>query len=280
MKKTVLLRSLALGCLLGATTVTVRAQAIVDGGTYKLTHHGVTDPATGQALCLDVDFDSNQPGASIGQYLDNGLDAQRFIFEKQTDGSYKLRHKNTQLYVQPVGLATAANTGIEQNVSSSSDAQRWIITNTGADGYKFTLKATASAALPQVLEIGFGSNVPGARVNLFDDNGFVPAQRWDLTLIANPLATRRASEAALQLEAYPNPAGPNQELKVRVQTARNGAAEVQVLDVLGQVVHTQQTSLRAGGNVVSIGGKALASGVYMVRLRQNDLFQQTRVVRQ
>ena len=193
MKKSVLFGSLATLCLVLSGQAS-RAQALVSGATYKLTHYGKTAPApnAGQSLCLDVDFDKSTAGVSIGQYLDNGLNSQRFILELQDDGSYKIRHKGTVMYVQPVALATAAGTQIEQNVASTSDAQKWIITPDaalGKDIYKLALKGTTAPV--QILEIGYGSDAPGARVNLFDDNGFAAAQRWQFTMIA-PLATINA----------------------------------------------------------------------------------------
>ena len=108
MKKNVLFASLAVACLLGAAHSAQAQGAIVDGATYKLTHYGVvadgSEPLVpaGSALCLDVDNNSPNAGTSIGQWGDNGNNAQRFIFELQADGSYKFRHKGTVLYVQPV----------------------------------------------------------------------------------------------------------------------------------------------------------------------------------
>lgn len=254
----------------------------MSGGTYKFTHFGVTAPApdAGKALCLDVDFNDSKAGTSVGQYLDNGLDSQRFILEGQPDGSYKIRHKGTVMYVQPVGLATAATTKIEQNVASTSDAQKWIITPDAVSGpgvYKLSLKGTTNPV--QVLEIGFGSNAPGARVNLYDDNGFVPAQRWLLTAIA-PLATINARNSGLTAEAYPNPVGPGQRLMVQVNAVNNGPADLDVLDVLGHKVCAQAHALKQGVNNLEISNTTLAAGVYIVRLRQGNCIQQTRLVQQ
>ena len=103
------------------------AQAIVDGATYKITHYGITAP-TGEPLCVVVANNSAVAGTAIGQYLDNGNDAQRFIFEKQTDGSFKLRHKSTNMYIQTVGLSSAVFTQLEQGPATDDTAQRWVIT--------------------------------------------------------------------------------------------------------------------------------------------------------
>jgi hypothetical protein len=255
-----------------------------------MTRYGVLSGSTtpgapaGQPLCLDVDGNSSAAGTSIGQWVDNGNDAQRFIFELQTDGSYKLRHKGTVMYVQTVGLSKTVNTQIEQNVllTTGDDAQRWIITDPNSNGrYKFTLKNSANAAgISQVLETGFASDAPGARVNLFDDNGFEPAQRWQLALISAPTSTKSATNAALRTEAYPNPAGPGQRLGLRVEATKAGAAEIEVLDVLGKQLYHQRELLKQGANVLSLGGETLAAGVYVVRVHQGEFVQQTRVVQQ
>ncbi|MCR5887568.1 RICIN domain-containing protein [Hymenobacter sp. J193] len=281
MKKSVLFGSFATACLLGVAQLAVaQAQTLVNGGTYKITHFGKVDPTTKTPLCLDVDFNSADAGTSIGQWIDNGFDAQRFVLEAQTDGSYKIRHVGTPMYLQPVALNTAAGTQIEQNVSSDSDAQRWLITNTGDDLFELMLKATKDAAKPQVLEVGFASDVPGARVNLWDDTDFAEAQRWQLTLISSPTANKKTNPAELNAEVYPNPLGRSQELSVKVTTARSGAAEVELLDVLGHKVLGQRAALRVGSNTVSLSRQPLAAGIYILRVSQGNYIQQTRIVQQ
>ena len=290
MKKTLLFGSLAALCLLGTNQSAQAQGAIIPGATYKMVHYGV--PADGSAsafgvpagtpLVLDVNLNLTTAGASIGQWGDNGNDGQRYVFVLQTDGSYKLRHQGTVMYVQTVGLAKAAGTRIEQNVllTSGDDAQRWFITDPNNNGrYKFTLKNSANATgVSQVLEIGFGSPAPGAPVNLYDDNGFEQAQRWELTRTA--LATKNAAESALWIQAYPNPVGQGQRLNLRVEAQRPGQAEVEVLDVMGRKVYSQSTELRMGGNPIALTNAPLSPGLYLVRLRQGSFVQQTQLVQQ
>ncbi len=290
MTKFLLFGSVLTVFLAGATTSAWAQGAIVNGGTYKMTHYGVLSGNTTPGadpnlpLCLDVDANLATAGTSIGQWVDNGNDAQRFIFELQTDGSYKLRHKGTEMYVQSVALSKTAGAQIEQNVllPTGDDSQRWLITDPNGNGrYKFTLKNSANAAgVPQVLEIGFASNSPGARVNLWDDNGFETAQRWGLTLITTATATKAASNAALKTQAYPNPAGPGQRFALRVEATKTGTAEIEVLDVLGKKIHRQSEILKAGSSVVSLRGPQLAAGLYVVRVHQGEFTQQTRLVQQ
>ncbi|GAC1375759.1 MAG: hypothetical protein NVS3B25_10850 [Hymenobacter sp.] len=288
MKKTLLIGSMAaVGLLLAGQTASAQG-AITNGATYKMTHYGVVSDGNtpgapaGQPLCLDVDLNLATAGTSIGQWVDNGNDAQRYVFELQTDGSYKLRHQGTVMYVQPVGLSKAQGTKIEQNVlvTSNDDAQRWFITDPNSNGrYKFTLKNSANAAgVSQCLEVGFGSSAPGARVNLFDDNGFEPAQRWVLTRTA--LAAKNGVDVGLWAQAYPNPLAQGQPLTVRVEAARSGPAEVQVLDALGRQVYRQAAELRIGGNPIALTNAGLAPGLYLVRVSQAGIVQQTQVVQE
>lgn len=264
--------------------------AITNGGVYKLTHYGVVADGSaaqfgvpaGTPLCLDVDNNLSTAGTSIGQWGDNGIDAQRFVFVLQSDGSYKLRHLGTVMYVQSVGLSKVQGTQIEQNVlaATNDDAQRWFVTDPNNNGrYKLTLKNTANAAgVSQVLEVGFGSPAPGARVNLWEDNGFEPAQRWVLTRTALAAATKNAADGLLWLQAYPNPLAQGQMLSLLIEAQRNGKADIEVVDVMGRVVHHEAADLRAGGNPLTLQSNPLAPGLYLVRLHQSGSVQQTQVV--
>ncbi len=286
MKKTLLSASLTALGLLGLGQSASAQGAIVNGATYQLIHYGVVADGSaaafgvpaGTPLALDVDRNLTTAGAAIAQWGTNTNDGQRFIFELQTDGSYKLRRRGTSLYVQTVGLSKAVNTRIEQNVllTTGDDAQRWFVTDPNNNGrYKFTLKNSANAAgVSQVLEVGFASAAPGAPVNLFDDNGFEPAQRWTLTRVA--LATKNNAESPLWLQAYPNPVAAGQALRLRVEAQRAGAAEVRVLDAQGRQVLAQPVAMRQGGNELTFSNEPLAAGLYLVQVVQGDAVQQTR----
>jgi len=291
MKKPVLICTLFAGAVLAAGSAQAQG-AITDGGVYKMTHYGVMADGSaaqfgvpaGTALCMDVDSNLATAGTSIGQWGDNGIDAQRFVFTLQPDGSYKIRHLGTVMYVQPVALNKAQGTRIEQNVlvSANDDAQRWFVTDPNNNGrYKLTLKNSTNAQnVSQVLEVGFASAAPGARVNLYDDNNFEPAQRWVLTRTAIVSATRNAAGSTLWLQAFPNPLAPGQGLSLRVEAQRKGAAEVEVLDVMGRRVHSQTAELLVGGNPLALTNAPLAPGLYLVRVHQGTFVQQTQVVQQ
>ncbi|HEX8326899.1 MAG TPA: RICIN domain-containing protein [Hymenobacter sp.] len=289
MRKTVLFSALATLALLGAGHVASAQGPLTNGGIYKITRYGtVADGSAaafgvpaGTALCLDIDRDLATAGAAVAQWGDNGINAQRYVFELQTDGSFKLRHLGTVMYVQTVGLSKTIGALLEQNVllATGDDAQRWLITDPNGNGrYKFTLKNSANAAgVSQVLEIGNASPAPGYRANVWEDNGFEPAQRW--TLVRTALATKSNTGAApLWLQAYPNPLIQGQRLNLRVEAQRPGAAEIVVMDGQGRKVFSQHTSLQKGGNPILLNSAPLAPGLYLVRMHQEGFVQQTQVV--
>lgn len=256
----------------GLTAISAQAQSVVNGATYKITHKGAFDPATGTPLCLDVDFNLPDPGTRIRQFLDNGFDAQRFVLELQPDSTYKVRHKGTVMYLQTIGLADTNFAKTEQNVSSPANAQHWRLTDMGGGYFKFTMRGTN-----RCLEAAFNSNIPGSDVGIFDDNGN-DAQRWKLDLIDMPTAVEGQFGAGFLLEAYPNPAPAQRDLHLYAQTTTAGMGSVEVADLTGRVLVTQPLLLQAGGQAVTVQGtSALAAGTYIIRLRQGALLRQMRL---
>jgi hypothetical protein len=290
MKKSLLLGSLAAVCLL-FTGQSASAQAIVNGATYKITHYGVKAD-NGEALCIEVAGNSGDAGAAVQQWYDNGNDAQRFIFELQTDGSYKLRHKGTNMYIQTTALSSQVFTQLEQGVSTDDDAQRWVITensgstdnnpNPPANGlYEFKLKkAVGQVPFEMCMEVPDGNNIPGQRIKLFDDNDYAHAQRFQLALVSMPTAAKNANVLTLKTELYPNPLGRGQGLSMQVETVKNGQASVEIVDMLGHRVYRQAATLHTGANTLKLSNQALAAGIYVVRVQQGEVVQQTQLVQQ
>ncbi|OGX82526.1 hypothetical protein BEN47_18325 [Hymenobacter lapidarius] len=263
---------------------------IVNGGTYKITHYFVK-ATNGDPLCVEVAGNSAVAGAAVQQFNDNGNDAQRFIFELQADGSYKLRHKGTNMYIQTVALSSAVFAELEQNVSTNDPGQQWVITeNPGSNAdnpnppaglYEFKLKkSVGQMPFEMCMEVPSANNLAGQRLKLFDDNDYARAQRFQLTLVSMPTATKNASDLVLKAQAYPNPFGQGQALSVKVEALSGGSATVSVIDALGHIVHSQQAALRAGANTIILSNPVLAAGMYVVRVNQGFNTQQIQVAQQ
>lgn len=69
--------------------------------------------------------------------------------------------------------------------------------------------------------------------------------------------------------AYPNPFNP--ETTVKIMTSESGTASLEVLNVLGQQVEkSREIQLVAGENKFNWVGSHLPSGIYLLRIRQNQ----------
>lgn len=174
----------------------VMSMPIQDGQVYKLIHKGTI-------LAMDVDNNSPNHGAQIGQYFDNGNDAQRWILGYDAaKTSYKLTHRNAidPTTNAPQCLEVPSNrndpVNVQQYDDNGNDAQRWIIDYTGLDYVKLTHRGTSNP--PKCLEVQFGNANLGTRVAQYDDNGN-DAQRWIMQLVdysAAPCNTGFSYDAA------------------------------------------------------------------------------------
>lgn len=178
-------------------------QRVVSGGTYKLTHKGTNQ-------CLDVLYNSDQSGANVQQYTDNGNDAQRWIITLEADGFYKLRHKGTNQVLDVDKNSDQSGTNVQQWQDLGNDAQRWKL-EAMTDGYfKLTHKGTNLC-----LDVVQNSNQPNANVIQYTDNNG-DAQRWKLELIEDPIVSgglyrlmHKTTNQCLDVENNSNQPGAN-----------------------------------------------------------------------
>jgi hypothetical protein len=75
-------------CLPGVGQSASAQGAIANGGTGKMTHYGMP---VGTLFWREVYNNLAPAGKSISQWGNNDIDAQRHIFELQTNGLYELR---------------------------------------------------------------------------------------------------------------------------------------------------------------------------------------------
>jgi hypothetical protein len=183
----------------------VMSMPIQDGQVYKLIHKGTI-------LAMDVDNNSPNRGTQIGQYFDNGNDAQRWILGYDAaKTSYKLTHRNAidPTSNQPQCLEVPSNrndpVNVQQYDDNGNDAQRWIIEHTGLDYVKLTHRGTSNP--PKCLDVQFGNANLGTRVQQYDDNGS-DGQRWIMQLVdysAAPCNTGFSYNAATYCQSGTNP---------------------------------------------------------------------------
>ena len=95
--------------------------------------------------------------------------------------------------------------------------------------------------------------------------------------IANGLASSNDDPIALQsLDVYPNPAGDQVTLAVQLTDAQ--AIQVQVFDLMGRMVATQNYGTMSGQQWLPLQTNTLSNGVYSLRIAVGDGFVTRKLV--
>jgi hypothetical protein len=135
-------------------------------------------------------------------------------------------------------------------------------TSTQPHSYQFMDKNLARYAVGQVYY----------RLRQVDTDG--TAAYSPVRPVAVPLA------AGLLVQAYPNPSASASEITLALRTDQAGTATLELTNLLGQALSQQQLSLPAGAsNVQLTEASQLATGVYLLRVRQGQQQQVLKLVR-
>jgi hypothetical protein len=104
----------------------------------------------------------------------------------------------------------------------------------------------------------------------------------DGTSTYSPVRTVQVPAAeGLAVAAYPNPSANGQDVTLSLRTDQPGPAELLLTDVLGRPVGQQQLALPAGTTTMPLPESSrLATGVYLLRVRQGQQQQTLKLVRQ
>ena len=99
--------------------------------------------------------------------------------------------------------------------------------------------------------------------NGIDDNcdGYVDEFGTDITSIVN-------EEAVFSL--FPNPANAEFEVYLQLNSDLNAEAQIEVINLLGQVMYNKTSALLKGKLVEAIKMNEVADGVYLVRVMVDD----------
>lgn len=76
-------------------------------------------------LVLDVSGKSTRSGGNVISYANNAGGNQKWYFQRQSDGTYKILNAHSELPLAVAGNSAAPGTNVEQASSSSSAGQRW-----------------------------------------------------------------------------------------------------------------------------------------------------------
>lgn len=104
---------------------------LVPNGTHGISWSGC------KPLVLDVYGGSKAAGANIQIYIANGSAAQQFVFNKQSDGTYTIKNKQSGLYLQVKDASKTNGANIEQGNGTQEKAAYWRIVIAPQGGLSF-----------------------------------------------------------------------------------------------------------------------------------------------
>lgn len=140
----------------------------IANGTYKLVS------ALNSNYVMDVYGAFVSDGANVHLYEDNGTDAQKFIFTRQSDGYYTISNVNSGKMLDCAGAGVTNGTNIQQYTSNSTAAQRWKVTSVG-NGY-YTITCQCNGLL---VDVAGGKSANCTNIQMYEANGSA-AQKWKL----------------------------------------------------------------------------------------------------
>lgn len=162
----------------------------VADGTYEL-YSGL-----GSERVIDVDGASEQSGANIHSFRENGTMAQRFgVFYDGDSGYYTIVNAASGRGLDVDSGSTAAGANVWQYSLNGTDAQRWSFVTRSGGRYEIV---NANSGL--ALDIAGASLANGANLQQWTRNGSA-AQRWSLVAV-DPLAVGRYTVVSAASRRY------------------------------------------------------------------------------
>lgn len=96
-------------------------------------------------------------------------------------------------------------------------------------------------------------------VGSFNNIKEVSTGAWNVGVTAN--------NSVKDMQVYPNPARNN--AKVIIESTENSSAQLTVVNLLGQTVHSEQINIHAGTNVMNLDVSRYQNGFYLINIRTN-----------
>lgn len=121
------------------------------------------------AQVLDIAFKSTTSGGNAISYANNKGPNQKWFFQRQSDGSYKILNAYSELPLALAGDSVASGTNVQQAASSSSNGQRWNLVY-NHDG-TFTIASALDSAAVVSVEGGTPSNAANVIIQPITSDG-------------------------------------------------------------------------------------------------------------
>lgn len=204
---------------------------------------------------VDIQWGSTSNGARTQLYQANGSSAQKFVFTKQSDGSYVITSALSGKALDVAGAAAGNNAAVQQYSPNGTKAQRWYIRDTGS-GY-----CIQSALGNWVLDIANGSATNGTPISLYTPNAS-NAQKFTLSSATAAIPTNvslkitSAENTSLTMDVP----GASTQNGARIQIYRANGSDAQIFSAqqVGNGVYTLTNT--ASGKVLDVAGASTANG--------------------
>lgn len=143
----------------------------IANGTYRVI-------ARHSGKSLDVSSSGTTDGTNVQQWGWNGTNAQRWTFELQADGYYKIRaNVGTGKVLDVNASGTANGTNVHIWSDNGTNAQRWRVESLGGGYYRITPRVNLSSCLD--VAGGSGATQDGANVQIWSYGGGTN-QQWQI----------------------------------------------------------------------------------------------------
>lgn len=151
-----------------------------------------------------------------------------------------------------------------QVASSSATGRQYIEHNGMSSTNEFTGKWTAPIAGTGDITFYFA----GIAANGSGSNGGDGTAGGTLVFPESSTSTRLARQLPVQLSIFPNPV--QDELTISTIGETSGTHTLNIVDVNGKIVATQQVEWQVGMNYERINVNSLATGTYFLHIQQDD----------
>ena len=221
----------------------------IPNGTYYI--NSMVKDSSG----IDIPGASTSNGARPQLYQANGSSAQKFVFTKQSDGSYVITNAISGKALDVAGGATGNGAVVQQYTPNGTKAQRWYIRDTGS-GY-----CIQSALGNWVLDIANGSSANGTSISLYTPNAS-KAQKFTLSSATAAIPTN----VSLKISSVENTSltmdvpGASTKNGARIQIYQANGSDAQIFNAqqVGNGVYSLTNT--ASGKVLDVAGASTANG--------------------
>lgn len=221
----------------------------IPNGTYYI--NSMVKDSSG----IDIPGASTSNGARTQLYQANGSSAQKFVFTKQSDGSYVITNALSGKALDVASGLAGDGAVVQQYTPNGTKAQRWYIRDAGS-GY-----CIQSALGNWVLDIASGSSANGTSISLYTPNAS-NAQKFTLSSATAAIPTN----VSLKISSVENTSltmdvpGASTKNGTRMQIYQANGSDAQIFNAqqVGNGVYSLTNA--ASGKVLDVAGASASNG--------------------